>query len=147
MRTSARLCRPLRAEVGDREVQAILSDEQMIKNRNKVRACVENARTVERIVGEHGSFQKYIDSFEATRSDGNLMRLKEEIQQRFSGLGPITAYHFLTSIGMPVLKPDRVIKRIFTRLGLMGKNADDFSFTVEGRKFATATGHPIRYIL
>jgi DNA-3-methyladenine glycosylase I len=134
------------AKFGDREVQAILIDEQMIKNRNKVRACVENAKTVERIVGEHGSFQKYIDSFEAAKADGNLMRLKEELQHRFKGLAEITTYHFLTSIGMPVLKPDRVIKRIFTRLGLVGENAGEFAFTQEGRKFATATGHPIRYV-
>jgi DNA-3-methyladenine glycosylase I len=134
------------AKFGDREVEAILGDEQMIRNKNKVRACVENARAIEKIVGGHGSFQKYVDSFAATKSDGNLMRLKEEIEQRFRGLGPITTYHFLTSIGMPVLKPDRVIKRIFIRLGVIGENADDFSFTVEGRKFAAATGYPIRYI-
>jgi DNA-3-methyladenine glycosylase I len=134
------------AKFGDREVRDILDDKQMIKNKNKVRACVENAKSVEKIVREYGTIQKYIDTFEATKSDGNLLRLREDIQQRFSGLGPITTYHFLTSIGMPVLKPDRVIRRIFTRLGLMGDNPSDFSFTEEGRKFATATGYPIRYI-
>jgi DNA-3-methyladenine glycosylase I len=134
------------AKFGDRDVQDILNDTEMIRNKNKVRACVQNAKAIEEIVRECGSFQKYIDSFGAAKSDRSLMQLKEELQQRFSGFGPITTYHFLTSIGMPVLKPDRVIQRIFTRLGLMGEHPEEFSFTVEGRKFATATGQPIRYV-
>src|ERR1700681_4565480 len=39
------------AKFADSDVNAILRDEQMIKNRNKIRACVENARTLEKIVG------------------------------------------------------------------------------------------------
>lgn len=134
------------ADYGEHEVESILNDKPMIKNKRKVDACIENAKTFRPIVGKYGSFQKFVDSFEPTKSDTNLKRLKEDLQQRFKGLGGITTYHFLTSIGMPVLKPDRVIKRIFARLGLVETGAEEWAFVQEGRKFAQATGHPIRYI-
>jgi DNA-3-methyladenine glycosylase I len=70
--------------------------------------------------------------------------------KRFGYLSKVTSLHFLTDVGMPVLKPDRVIRRIFYRLGLL-EDADDSERTLmktvaEGNVFAQATGHPIRYI-
>lgn len=130
----------------DDKVIEILNDRQMIRNETKIRACVTNARTFKRIVSEHGSFQAYINSFEPTVSFENLMLLKEELEYRFAGLGRITTYHFLTDIGMPVLKPDRVICRIFQRLGLIESDKQLLKTVIQGRKFADATKQPIRYI-
>ena len=87
----------------------ILSDPEMIRNRRKVQVCIENAKVFKSIVNDHGSFKAYIDSFSPKSSFENLMLLKEELEYRFKGLGRITTYHVLTDIGMPVLKPDRVI--------------------------------------
>jgi DNA-3-methyladenine glycosylase I len=134
------------AEYGPEKIQAILRDPEMIRNNKKIKACVEDARLVRSIVGKHGSFQNYIDSFNAAESAANLFRLKEDLQQRLHGLGEITVYHLLTDIGMPVLKPDRVVTRIFTRLGLIESGAGPLVIIEEGRKFANATGLPIRYI-
>jgi DNA-3-methyladenine glycosylase I len=72
--------------------------------------------------------------------------LKEELEYRFLGLGRITTYHFLTDIGSPVIKPDRVICRIFQRLGLIDNEGQLLKTVIQGRKFAEATGQPIRYI-
>ena len=130
----------------DIAVNNILSDEEMIRNRRKIQACVANARTFKSIISEHISFQKYIESFAATSSFENLMLLKEELEYRFDGIGIITTYHFLTDIGMPVLKPDRVICRIFQRLGLIENEQQLLKTIIQGRKFAQATGYPIRYI-
>lgn len=134
------------AAYGVNHIAAILNDEQMIKNRKKVEACVRNARTFQEIVCKHGSFQNYIQSFQPTESFENLMLLKEELAYRFDGLGRITPYHVLTDIGMPVLKPDRVICRIFQRLGLIEGDKQLLKTVIRGRKFAQATGYPIRYI-
>jgi len=134
------------AGYGNAEVERILSDQNMIRNRRKVRACVDNARIFKSIVMEYGSFQKYVESFEPNQSFENLMLLKEELQYRFEGLGSITTYHFLTDIGMPVVKPDRVIRRIFQRLGLIESEGQLLKTVIQGKKFAQATGHPIRYI-
>jgi len=74
------------------------------------------------------------------------MLLKEELEYRFAGLGPITTYHVLTDIGLRVIKPDRVICRIFKRLGLIESEEQLLKTVIQGRKFADATGLPIRYI-
>jgi len=134
------------AGYGNDRVNEILSDPNMIKNSRKIQSCVDNARTFKSIVNEHGSFQAYIDSFSPSASFENLTLLKEELEYRFSGLGRITTYHFLTDIGMHVLKPDRVICRIFQRLGLIESDEQLLKTVIQGRKFAQATGHPIRYI-
>lgn len=134
------------SKYGENEIAAILADKQMIRNHNKINACVSNAKTMEALIAEHGSFERYVHSFHPLRSEAELMRLKQDLQNRFAGLGGITTYHFLTSIGMPVLKPDRVIQRIFTRLGLVDDRATEEDFVREGLKFAEATGFPIRYI-
>ncbi len=130
----------------ENKANEILCDPEMIRNRRKVLACIENAKVFKSIVNEYGSFQAYADSFSPTASFENLMLLKEELEYRFKGLGRITTYHFLTDIGLPVLKPDRVICRIFQRLGLIESDEQLLKTVIQGRKFAQATGHPIRYI-
>ena len=134
------------AQYGGNEVRRILDDPAMSRNRRKVSACVENAWTLQHIVREHGSFQAYVDTFSARESEENLLRLKQELQRRFSHLGEVTTYHFLMEIGMPVLKPDRVICRIFYRLGLIESEGHTLEAIDQGRRFAEATGHPMRYV-
>jgi len=128
------------------KVKEILNDPEMIRNQRKIQACINNAYIFKGIVNDYRSFKEYIDSFAPTESFENLMLLKEELEYRFSGLGKITTYHFLTDIGLPVLKPDRVICRIFQRLGLIESDKQLIKTVIQGRKFAQATGHPIRYI-
>ena len=138
------------AEYDAAKVAEILNDPRMIRHSGKINATVKNARAFKAITVKHGTFQQYIDSFSPKTSLENLMRLREDLQRRFSYLGKITAYHFLTDIGMDVLKPDRVIRRIFFRLGLLkseGETEKELLDTVfVGHKFAEATGYPIRYI-
>lgn len=134
------------AEYSENDINNILADKGMIRNHRKIKSCVENAKIFKVIIQKHGSFQNYIDEFKANQSFENLFLLKEELENRFSGLGKITVYHFLTDIGLPVLKPDRVICRIFERLGLIDSREQYLEAIMQGRKFAEATGHPIRYI-
>lgn len=134
------------SKYGDNKIMEILDDIDMIKNRRKIQACVDNAKTFKSIVDENGSFQAYIYSFAPTASFENLMLLKEELEYRFSGLGRITTYHFLTDIGLPVIKPDRVICRIFKRLGLIESEEQLLKTVIQGRKFAEAINQPIRYV-
>jgi DNA-3-methyladenine glycosylase I len=68
------------------------------------------------------------------------------LQYKFNYLGNITVYHYLTDIGFNVLKPDRVILRVFERLGLIESRDQLLKTVIQGRKFAEATGLPIRYI-
>jgi len=134
---------------GARDVEHIRNDGRMIRHEGKIKACVENARIFQAIVTEHGSFQAWLDSLPYPGSDQEIIDLRDEFR-RFAFLGERTAFHFMTDLGLPVLKPDRVIERIFKRLDLVQDNwKDDKLYAAliqEGRKFAKATGRPIRYV-
>lgn len=131
---------------GEADIQRMMSDKKMIKNERKIRACVSNARTFREIVERHGSFQQYLKGFKANDSFENLILLKEELQYKFHYLGEITAYHFLTDLGYNVLKPDRVIQRLFQRLGLIEDAKQLLKSVIVGRKMVDKPEKPIRYI-
>lgn len=136
---------------GEQEVQAILRDPEMIANRLKVEACVKNAEQFGRIVEKHGAFQEYVDSLPKPDSDQAVIALRDTFRRLFKFLGPRTTFHFMMDIGIPVLKPDRVVERIFKRIGLVPESLHDsdalyLALIEEGRKFARATGYSIRYI-
>ncbi len=123
------------ANFGEGDIEQILSDPKMIRNRRKVKACAQNARCFLKVVEEHGSFHSFVASFEPEVSFEGLFLLKEDIESRFSGIGEITTYHVLTDLGLPVLKPDRVIMRIFRRLGLVQNSRDLLRAVIHGRRF------------
>lgn len=122
----------------------------MIRHAGKIEACVHNAGKFESLVNEYGSFDAYVQAFAPRESAANLMRLRADLQHRFKYLGGITTFHLMTDIGLPVLKPDRVIRRIFYRLGLIESESEDEAnllATIEqGQRFSTAAQQPIRYI-
>lgn len=138
------------SDYGNKEIEAIISDEEMIKNRAKIQACLSNAKVFKQVILEFGSFANFVDSLPPTPTDKDLIRLRDRFRKMFKFLGVRTAFHFMMDIGLDVLKPDRVIERIFKRLGLVGHDLRDDALYValvqEGRKFSQATGLPIRYV-
>lgn len=134
------------AQYGESDIRRILDDPNMIAHERKVRACVANARTFSDIVVRHGSFKAFVNQHLPSCSFEDLMLLKEFLETTFAYLGGITVYHFMTDIGLNVLKPDRVICRLFHRLGLLDNEDQLLKSIIEGRRFAEATGLPIRYI-
>ncbi len=126
-------------DFGPAEVSAVLADQEMIANRAKVEACVHNAKQVALLSERHGSFAGYLKSFP-------LEELREELKDTFKFLGKVTVYHFMTDTGFDVLKPDRVVMRVFHRLGLV-EDLDRHEEAIEvGRKIAAAAGVPIRRV-
>jgi len=130
----------------EKDILEIINDPEMIAHEGKIRACVENAKTFSTLISKHGSIKNYIDSYSPIESFENLLLFKEALEASFVYLGGITVYHFMTDIGLPVLKPDRVMCRIFERLGLLENRKQLLKAVIQGRKFAAATGLPIRYI-
>lgn len=130
----------------DREIACILDDPSMIRHPGKINACGNNAQQFQAVIREHGSFRRCIDSFNPEHSFENLMRLKEELQRRFDYLGEVTVYHFMMIIGLPVLKPDLVVSRIFYRLSVTNQKDNPSETVKQGLNFAKATGLPIGYI-
>lgn len=134
------------ARYNNKDLKRILTDREMIKNEKKIKGCISNAKTFKNIIEEHGNFQNYIDSFNPNESFENLLLLKEELEYQFKYLGGTTVYHFLSDLGFHVLKPDRVLLRIFKRLGLIESKKQLLKAVIQGRQFAIATNQPIRYI-
>lgn len=118
----------------------------MIQNKSKIDACVQNAKRITQIVDKYGSIKAYIHSFYPNSSDEALYRLKRSLESKFSFLGGVTSYHFMTDIGLNVLKPDRVILRIFKRLGLIESEKDFLGAVKIGRAFSEATNLSNRFI-
>jgi DNA-3-methyladenine glycosylase I len=128
------------------DLMRIASDPRMIKNIKKIEGCAANAREFQRLTGKFGSFKGYLADFDVAQSYEEVMRLSEDMRRRFSGLGPITVLHYLSEIGLPVMKPDRVICRVFCRLGIIQDESDTFDALRKGRLIAQETGQPIRYV-
>lgn len=80
------------------EIVKIKNDPNMIQNKSKIDACVQNAKRVTEIVDKYGSIKAYIDSFDHNSSDEALHRLKKSLESSFSFLGGVTSYHFMTDI-------------------------------------------------
>lgn len=130
----------------DDDMSRVLRDNRMIRNHRKIQACVKNAKGILDIVQQYGSFHRYVEAFKPRESFDNLMRLRDDLEWRFEYIGRITAYHLMMDIGLPVLKPDRVVSRIFYRLGATRREDDPRGVIAEGQRFAAVTGSPIRYI-
>lgn len=103
------------------QLNVILADQGMVRNRKKVQACIDNARTWNTLVATHGSFAGYLRSFGALDSDAEIQSLAIDLVRHFAFIGEITVFHFLMEIGLPVVKPDRVMQRVFHRWGLVGR--------------------------
>lgn len=128
------------------EMSQVLRDPSTIHHKRKIEACIENAEEFYRIVSRYGSFAKYIESFDELTDEKTIDDLRKDLRGRFRYLGKRTVNHFLTDLGFNVLKPDRVICRIFSRLGLIGDANDIIRANDIGREIALATGYPIRYV-
>jgi DNA-3-methyladenine glycosylase I len=138
------------AGYGEKELDAIAEDPLMIRNIKKIEACRDNAKTLKDIVARNGSFSRYVESFAPKASFENLMRLREDLIQRFRYLGGVTSLHFLMDIGMPVVKPDLTVMRMFHRLGIIEHEKPTEKnirkAISEAERVARDTGEPIRYI-
>ena len=67
------------AAYGERRVAALLSDPGIIRNRQKVRAAVANARAFVAVQQEFGSFDRYVWRFVGGRPKVNAWRSRREL--------------------------------------------------------------------
>lgn len=83
------------AAYGEAEIERLLADSGIIRNRRKVLAVIENARRLQVLRGEHGSFAAWIAA--------NHPRSKEEwiklFKKTFVFMGGEVVNEFLMSIG------------------------------------------------
>ena len=103
------------AEYDEKKLEELMQDPGIIRNKNKIRSAVTNARAFLDIQKEFGSFDKYIWGFtDGKIIDHHLSKLedmpaKDELSERiskdlkkrgFKFAGPTIIYSYLQGIGM-----------------------------------------------
>jgi DNA-3-methyladenine glycosylase I len=103
------------ARYGDGDVERLLADAGIVRNRQKVRSAIANARAYLELKDELGSFGDYLWDWvdgepvrNAWRSLDELpaqtetsRRLSKDLKQRgFSFVGPTIVYAFMQAVGM-----------------------------------------------
>ena len=72
-----------------REIDKLVEDKRIIRNRRKVEAILGNARRILELEASYGSFQKYLRSFNSFKD------LTKDLHKQFKYLGEMGAYYFL----------------------------------------------------
>jgi DNA-3-methyladenine glycosylase I len=96
------------AKLSEKEIQALMKDPGIVRNEKKIRATVQNAKTMVDLKKEFGSMRSYIDSF-----GRNEDKLQDELQSRFKHVGPSSARTFLWMVGykLPPTKEEKMLMK------------------------------------
>lgn len=84
------------AQFGDDDVKRLLNNRDIIRNRYKIHAIIENAKEFIELDNQYGSFQDYLDSLDKSN---NYQKVVQDLSDKFERVGPITATLFLYSVG------------------------------------------------
>ncbi len=85
---------PRVAAFDEATVLRLLNEGGIIRNKLKILATIENAKRVQQINSEYGSFSDFIAQLQ-----GSQEQMYRELKKRFSFIGPKIAESFLQSIG------------------------------------------------
>ncbi len=85
------------ARFGKRDVDRLMGDNAIVRNRAKIEATINNARRAVEVVEAEGSFAAYVWRFES--EDGRA--LAKDLKRRgFAFVGPTTVYSFMQAMGL-----------------------------------------------
>lgn len=85
------------AAMTEKDVQALMKNTDVVRNERKIRATVENAKTMLQLKKEFGSMEGYIGSFGKREAE-----LQESLQEKFRHLGPSSSRMFLWMAKYPL---------------------------------------------
>ena len=103
------------ARFEEEKIEALLINEEIIRNKQKIKAAINNAQRFIAIRKKHGSFSRYIWSFVGGKPFQNSFKKLEEIpaktklsntiskdlkQNGFQFVGPIVVYAHMQATGM-----------------------------------------------
>jgi DNA-3-methyladenine glycosylase I len=78
------------------DVERLLQDTRIIRNRRKIEALVGNARRMLDLDAEHQGFSRYLDGL------GDFASTSTELRRQFAFLGDSGIWFFLWLVGRPV---------------------------------------------
>ena len=80
----------------DSDVQGLMNDPGIVRNKGKIKAIIQNAQNFVAIEKRFGSFQKYLESLDKS---GNYANAIKDLVNTFKWLGPPSASLFLFTVG------------------------------------------------
>jgi len=80
----------------DSDVERLLKDTGIVRNRSKVCAMIQNAKQFQEIKKNHGSFRSFLDGLDKSKNYASAIT---ELTSRFKHLGPSSASLFLYTVG------------------------------------------------
>lgn len=84
------------ASLSAADIDRLMADTRVIRNRKKLEAVVSNARRMLELEGEYGGFDRYLDSL------GDFEATKKELHKRFAYVGDSGSWYFLWMVGRQV---------------------------------------------
>src|SRR5262249_42193990 len=84
------------ADLDVNDIDKLMADPRVIRNRAKLEGTVDNAQTLLELDAEHGSFRKYL------RSQGGFAETVADLKRQFRFMGDTGAYYFLYVVGEEV---------------------------------------------
>ena len=84
------------ANLSSRDVENLMKDESIIRNKKKIEACITNARVVQGLQASHESFCRW---FYDVLDGENLPALQRILRKTFSFVGPEIARMWLMAAG------------------------------------------------
>ncbi len=103
------------AEYGERDIERLLGDPGIVRNRLKIKSAINNARGVLGVLGQHETFSKFLWGFvdgkpiqnrwrslsEVPASTKESDRMSKELKRLgFNFVGSTICYAFMQSVGM-----------------------------------------------
>ena len=93
----------------EKRIEELLENENIIRNKNKIKAVINNAKVFIKIQEDYGSFYDYIKTFTKgqifherglTESELSRTMVKDLKKRGMKYIGPITMYSYLQTIGV-----------------------------------------------
>lgn len=104
---------------GDEMMDRLVSDERIVRNGQKIKASLENARFVAEVEGKEGGFGKFLATWPADDQAG----LMDVLNTRGSRLGGATAQYFLRFAGWDAWIASGHVCAALVREGVLAKPA------------------------
>lgn len=113
-------------KLDENDYEDFFNQKNIIKNEKKIKACIHNAKVMKNIDAKYGSFINYLNTFSDKLPNDNeaIEKILDDLRAKFKFIGPRTGRHFLMMLGLPTVKPDRMVMRVLHRLGLIDSEKD-----------------------
>jgi 3-methyladenine DNA glycosylase Tag len=87
---------PAIAAFNEEDIERLMSNEEILRSKNKITGTIKNAMTMLALEKEFGTFKNYL------HSKNNYVDLSTDIRKRFKYVGELSVYYFLFRVKEPV---------------------------------------------